>query len=321
MKRFLITGATTPLGREFISACLKDDATEVVLATGIEAPADAWLGHDDPRLEYQQVDLTRRRRLWRLLFGRARELGIEVLVHTATHRTPSASGSHAHALNVDVARTLLSECERHPTIKRLVYRSYAEVYQVDSALADIIDETQPLNFDPSHPQWLRDRVEADLTVCARMGLCALDVAVLRCAECLGPKMGSQLHDYFCSKVCFQPAGYDPMINLLTVEDMANALWLSANSDAIGVFNIPGKDTLPLSEAIHRAGRRRCGVPTPLMRPLYAARRLALGTEFQYQLNHWRFHFNGSLDGRRAAKMLGYEPEVGIDWDALQQGLC
>ena len=39
----------------------------------------------------------------------------------------------------------------------------------------------------------------------------------------------------------------------------------------------------------------------------------LGTDFRYDLNTWRFHFSGVLDGRRAAAVLGYRPTSPIDW--------
>ena len=42
-------------------------------------------------------------------------------------------------------------------------------------------------------------------------------------EALAPGTGSQLYDYLESPVCLRPAGYDPMVNLLTIEDAALAL--------------------------------------------------------------------------------------------------
>jgi hypothetical protein len=33
------------------------------------------------------------------------------------------------------------------------------------------------------------------------------------------------------------------------------------------------------------------------------------------MNRRRFHYSGVLDGRRARKVLGYTPEIPIDWPA------
>jgi nucleoside-diphosphate-sugar epimerase len=225
-----------------------------------------------------------------------------------------------HQLNVDATRELLRLIDRHPTIRQFVVRSYAEVYSASSRQPDILDEDQPLNLDPRAPQWIRDRVEADLVVCTRMGLAPYRIAVLRCAECLAPECGSQLHDYLSSDLCLSPLGFDPMINLATITDIARALVTAARVGAQGVFNIPGADTLPLSEVIAAAGRREVLVPGPLLAPLYRWRQRALGADFHYGLNASRFHINAILDGRRAASVLKYTPTTPLDWTRLRASL-
>jgi nucleoside-diphosphate-sugar epimerase len=71
------------------------------------------------------VDLHRSRDLRTLLFGRARDLGIDTVVHMAEHPDASDDGRSVHALNVDRTRELLHLLERHPTIRRIVYRAAA----------------------------------------------------------------------------------------------------------------------------------------------------------------------------------------------------
>ena len=51
------------------------------------------------------------------------------------------------------------------------------------------DEDAALELDPGAPPWLRDRVEADVTVCAHLAG-PLQIAVLRFAELLA--CGTQL---------------------------------------------------------------------------------------------------------------------------------
>jgi hypothetical protein len=128
-------------------------------------------------------------------------------------------------------------------------------------------------------------------------------------------MGSQLYDYLCAPVCFRPLGFDPIINVISVPDMVAATIAAVRSDAEGIFNIPGFDTLPLSLLIRRWGHRGIGAPGLLLGPLYRLRSAVEGSEFRYDLNHWRFHFNGVLSGRRAERQLGYRPRCGIEWPA------
>ena len=312
--RVLVTGATTPIGAALIRRLLADQTTERVLAVGREpASAAARLLPADPRLTYETVDLRRPRQLRGLLFGTAKELGITAVVHAALHRRAQDSGRAVHELNVEATRELLHLAERHPTIRRLVYRSYAEVYRLVPDKPSIVDEEHPLELDPRAPQWIRDRVEADLTVCARMGLGRLQIAVLRCAECLAPDSGSQLHDYLASRVCLRPLGFDPMVNLISVADLALALTLALAADRQGVFNIPGLDTLPLSRVLARCGRLDVPLPEPLLGPLYRLRSRTIGADFRYDLNTWRFHYSGVLDGTRARERLGYAPRHPIAW--------
>jgi UDP-glucose 4-epimerase len=304
----LVTGATTPVGLAIIRRLLREPGIEAVLCTGAEA--DPVLP-DDPRVSYVQADLTRSRTLRQLLYQPAQSRGVELVIHTALHRRAAdCGGARAHALNVECTRELLHVCERHPTIRRFLYKSGAEVYRVTPELPVLVDEDHPLEMSPGAPQWRRDRVEADLTVCARIGTSSLDIVVLRTAECVEEGTGSQLYDYLQSQVCFLPLGYDPMLNLLSLVDMAEAVCCAARFSGHGIFNVPGRDTLPLSALVRAWGR--IGVPVPgfALSPLYRLRTMTLGAQradFRYDLNRDRLHFDAILDGRRAASALHYEP--------------
>ncbi len=318
MTAVLVTGATTPLGVRLVDQLCRAPDVAHVLAVGIEAEARSRLRPCD-RLTYAQVDLRRDRGIRELMFGPVRELKIDTIVHTPLHRHAGHTGRHIHAINVESTRALLLTAERHPTIRRFVFQSHALIYRVRSDQPSVFAEDHPINFSARAPQWLRDRVEADLTVCARMGMCDLQIAVLRCSECVGPGIGSQLFDYLQSRVCLRPMGFDPMLNLLSVDDTVAALTAAIGTDAQGVFNIPGADTLPLSALIERAGRLDVPVPGPLLRPLYGLRALTRGTQFRYDLNLGRFHFSGVPDGTRARDVLGYVPRHRIDWHGLTSG--
>jgi len=309
----LVTGATTSLGRSLVQALLSAPHVHRVLAVGAEEPARAFPHIASNALVYRRVDLTRRRELHDLLFGLAVDLDVRVVLHSALHRNAREEGPEIHALNVEATRTLLQLAERHPTIRRFVFRSSGGVYRIDPRRAILLTEQDPLELSPSAPQSIRDRVEADLTVCTRVGSSPLAIAVLRCAEILAEGVGSQLFDYLRSRVCFRPIGFDPMLNVLSLEDATRALLAAASASATGVFNVPGADTLPLSRAIELWARVGVPFPGPLLAPLYAVRASAFGMEFRYDLNYRRLHFSAVLDGRRARRELGFEPAVAVCW--------
>lgn len=302
----LVTGATTPLGRAIIDRLLAAPDVGHVLAVG----AEHWgpcLPSDGARFHYEQADLTRPRSVHDLIYGPARTCGVDTVLHGVLHRAPGDRGARVHAVNVDATRLLLQACAHHPQIRRFVLRSGGEVYASRADEPNLLDEDHPLAFDAGAPQWLRDRVEADLVTCARIGTAGPAIAVLRCAEILAAGTGSQLWDYLGSRICLRPLGFDPMINVLSVDDALDAILCALGSDARGVFNIPGFDTLPLSSLIALAGRHDVPVPGPLLAPLYRLRTRTVGFEFRYDLNARRFHTGGILDGSRAHAALGYRP--------------
>jgi UDP-glucose 4-epimerase len=312
--RVLVTGAATAVGRALVASLLAEPSVELVVTVDdASAPAGG-----SPRLLRLSADLSRPREIKNLLQGPIRAHAVDTVVHAALHGSPTHGGRRARALDVEATRELLRLAEEHPTLRRLVYRSSAVVYHTGSDAVEILDEDRPLELSPSAPQWVRDRVEADLAVCAHAGLSRLRIAVLRCAEIFAAGAESQLHDWVRSKVCMRPLGYDPMVELLSLEDATRALTAAVFAHAVGVFNVPGADVLPLSRVAERCGRLDVPVPGPLLHPAYRLRTFVLGTEFRYDMNAGRFHFGAVLDGRRAQEAFGYAPRHPIWWEGNRQ---
>lgn len=314
--RPLVTGATTPLGGSVVRMLLADPEVDHVIATGVEREPPAGILPASPRLSFQRADLTHARTAHDLLFGAVRRLEVDTIIHLATHRSPHGTRT-SRLLDVEASRELLLLAERQPTVRRVLFRSGAEVYAVRHSAPDLLDEDQPLELGRSAPASVRDHVEADLTACAHIGTGRLSVTVLRLAEVLAPGQGSQLWDYLESRVCLRPLGFDPMVNLLSLDDASAAFRLALRAEAAGVFNIPGADTLPLSRITTGWGRMDVPVPGPLLAPLYRLRARVVGLDFRYDLNMRRFHFGGMLDGRRARERLDYRPSHPIDWPTGQ----
>ncbi|TNE86513.1 MAG: NAD-dependent epimerase/dehydratase family protein [Deltaproteobacteria bacterium] len=309
----LVTGATTAIGERLVRALVADTRVRHVIAVGRSPETHALpFAHGD-RLTYVHVDLAKSRRVHELLFGLARDLEIEVVVHLDQHQNAFNKGKRVHQETVEATRSILELSHRHPTIRRVVLKSYAEVYKVSLELPVLVTEDHPLNLDPRAPQYIRDRVEADLTACSRMGFLDAEVVVLRCAEALGPGTGSQLFSFLDAPLALRPAGFDPMVNVATIADIAVALELATHGSGEGVFNVPGFDTLPLSESIRKWGTPCVPAPGPLIRNAYRLRHAVVGAGFSYGINRRRMHYGLVLAGNRAADELGYVPENPVDW--------
>jgi UDP-glucose 4-epimerase len=307
----LITGAT-PVARAIADVLRRQpEPRGVVCVVGHDAsPPSSTAG-----LRYLRADLTNRRDVRDLLFSEDAR-GVDTIVHGALRLDPPAQDARIHELNVRSTRELLAAAEELGSIQRFVFRSFAGVYRLASDEPILIDEDAALDLSPDAPAGQRSRLEADLNVSTRIANSHMRIAVLRCAEVLAPGCGSQLYDYLSSRVCLRPLGYDPMINVLSVLDAARAAVLAAASSASGVFNVPGRDSLPLSELIH--GARRLGVPLPgpLLTPAYRLRSALTSGRFRYALNEARLHYGAILDGSRAQASFGYVPEHSVDLDAL-----
>ncbi len=307
----LVTGAASPMGEHLIDRLLRDSRIGQVIA--VHDPKLSMTLPEGERIKHVALDLRRQRALHDLFFGAAKRLKIDVVVHTSQELKATRGGAKVRALNVESLRSILDFAERHQTIKRLIIRSCVEVYQVQRDLPALIAEHHPLNMSSGAPQWVRDRVEADVTACTRMGISPLEIVVLRMAEILAPGTGSQMFDYLQDPICFRPVGFDPMLNFLTITDAAIAFHKAIHVSRQGVFNIPGADTLPLSAAIESWGR--LGIPTPErgIATYYRLRRRLMGGQFSYGMNRRRFHFSGVLDGSRATDVLRYVPSHPIRW--------
>ncbi len=313
MKAVLVTGAASPMGQQLVRSLLADMRIRHVLAVD-ELPPDRALPFSHAgRLTWLPVDLTRARKVRELLFGAARDLGVEVVVHLSEHVGAYGGGRRVRAHNVEALRSILELVDEHPTIRRLVVKSHAVVYKVSLDLPVQVEEDHPLNLSPGAPQYVRDRVEADLTACARMGLIQCEIVVLRCAEVMAPGSGSQLYDYLDAPVVLRTMGFDPMVNLAHPADIVSALELATHGSGEGVFNIPGYDTLPLSEAARLWGAPVVPLPEMVIRPAYALRHRLMGTEFRYGIHRNQLHLGLVLDGARAARVLGYRPEHAVEW--------
>jgi nucleoside-diphosphate-sugar epimerase len=314
MTRVLVTNVDTPFGEALVSALLAEPTIDLVIGWCSKRRLSS-ASQPDPRLRYEALDVHHDRELWRALYGLARELGVDCVIHDPI----ALRAGHEPALTwhkvTEESRRLLLHCSEHPTIRHFVLRSSADVYRVAPNLPLLIREDHPLDMAASSAR-VRNLVEIDLYSCSRMSERGLKIAVLRCCELLGAGLGSELFDYLCAPVCLRPLGFDPMLGLLSMADAARAFVSSALRGVDGVINISGLDVLPLSRLTALAGRRSLALPGTLLSPLYLVRAWTTGAAFRYPGYASRFHHAGVLDGRHALQTLGYEPRQRIDFAQL-----
>ena len=105
LKNVLVTGADTPVGERLIRRLLMDSRVDEILA--VTSGKDPLPIEASDRLHCIQVDLRRSRRVHSLLFGPARDLKVNAVIHTAMEQSAAREGSSVHAFNVEALRSII----------------------------------------------------------------------------------------------------------------------------------------------------------------------------------------------------------------------
>ena len=307
-RRVLITGVGSTLGRRLTAMLLADDRVARVVGVGEEPDAPRMPGSATARFTYRQVNLLKRRELTALFRSNEFRSGeIDTVVHLAFLHRPEFTSKATHRLNVEGTKHFLDECLAQDGVRKFVFRSSGMVYKLEPHGPVELREGDDLNFDSDRHPIIKDEVDAELLCRAKMDNGRMRIVVLRPSAVVGPGMHTYFNVYLESKVTVRVAGYDPMINIVHVQDVVRAIQLSIFEDVQGIYNVDGLETLPLSELIRRTETKTVPVPEALaVRANRAFRRLRL-TRFHADVDIERLKYSCVLDASKARRELGYEP--------------
>jgi UDP-glucose 4-epimerase len=293
MTKILINGLGSPLGAAVARRLSeRPDVTIIGLAQTLPpAPIGRaeWL---TARLKGRQVA--------ELLRAEA----VEVVIHLdfAGADAPHANREAAIQQNILGSMELFGACAA-AGVHRVVLRSHVGVYGPLPSNPIFITERRPI-LRTGLSGLLRDFSEVEQFAAEfsepHPALC---ISVLRCAHMLGA--WSPLTDYFTRPNPPMLVGFDPCLQLLHIEDAAEAFALAALTPATGAFNIASDDTLALSQAIRTAGQQ----PQSIFEPL-----LGLAATFGggAPLGNWPYavgflRYSCVVDTNRAHSELGWAP--------------
>jgi UDP-glucose 4-epimerase len=248
--RVLVTGAAGFLGRATVARLASDPGVEAVVALDVaDRPArdDAgirWVHHDvcDP------VD--------RLL----EEHRIDAVVHGAYVVRPTRRAETARQVNVDATARLVSAAAA-AGVGRIVYPSSTTIYGAwpQSGFHTEDEDPRPLpGFAYSEHKVEAERIllDGDPTV-----------VVLRACVVVGPGAVNFILSSLRLPILPYPAGADPAMQFLHVDDYTAAVGLALRAERSGLFNIAGGGTVRLSELTGALGTRAVPIPEPLLRRL------------------------------------------------------
>jgi UDP-glucose 4-epimerase len=218
---------------------------------------------------------------------------------------PRMSSEEHHSFNVVGTTRILDCCARY-NVKRVVILSSANVYGPSPDNSNFLTEDAPL-MAASRFSGVRDLIEVDMLAHGFFWKHPhIDTVILRPVHIVGPHIKNAPSNYLRLRHPWVLAGFDPMVQLIHVEDAARALIDALNPQVRGIYNVVGSGEVPLSAIFRELDRTVIPVPHPLARAV-------LGTLFKYRLANFpppeldHIQFLCAVDGSRWEKDVAWKP--------------
>ena len=299
MSKVLITGITSGQGKLVARKLLNRTQHYDVVGVDIH-PWD-----DRPRgVTMTMADV--RKRKFEDVIRRERP---DVIVHLGSVRHFKAHPSLRHEVNVNGTRRLLDFAVAHG-VKQVLVVSSSYVYGALPENPYYMDEAFPLNSSRTYPE-MRDLAEMDMLATAYLWHYPdITISVLRPTNVLGAHVRTAIGRYLRAEYVPTVMGFNPMMQFLHEDDMAEAIVLAIEREARGAFNVVGPGAVPLLTAIEEVGSTALPLPE-------IAVRSAISTLFR-----WGFYafppraidfakYQCTLDGTRFREATGFEPRFAL----------
>ena len=296
-KRVVVTGISGRLGRIVARRLHHDLGWQI---TGLDRRAMPGRPKD---IEHHQVDL--RSKKARDVF---RAGDVAALIHLGVMHDPRARPAELYSWNITGTSKLLEYCQAY-RVPKLVLLSSANVYGPRPDNPQFLTEDAPLLAAQRFPA-MRDLVEIDHLVSTFLWRAReTETVILRPVHIVGPVHNAP-SNYL--RIPRPPTllGFDPMVQLVHVQDVAEAIALALAPARRGIYNITGPGEVPLSAVLKELGRSPRLIPHPLAKPfLGLAFALGISSFPVAELDFIRYVC--MVDGRRAAAELGFRPHFGL----------
>jgi UDP-glucose 4-epimerase len=188
---------------------------------------------------------------------------VHTVVHLAFRRAPTPDLEADHELETIGSLHLIHACAA-AGVRKLVLGSSTMVYGPYPDNPAYLEETHPLRGHP-HAHQVRNRVEVEALVAgfARRHP-GTEVTVLRPCWIMGPETWNPVVRYFTRPVVPTLLGYDPMLQLVHEDDVLDAFEKAVRGRHPGVYNVVGREAMPISRLLRLAARRPLPLPAPLV---------------------------------------------------------
>jgi UDP-glucose 4-epimerase len=297
LRKVVITGISGRLGRIVARRLHHDLEWQIV---GLDRRPMQGRPKD---IELHQVDL--RSKKARDVF---RAGDVDALVHLGVMHDPRARPAEIYSWNITGTTKLLEYCQAY-RVPKVVLVSSANVYGPRPDNPQFLTEDAPLLAAQRFPQ-MRDLVEIDHLVSTFLWRAQqVETVILRPVHIVGPVHNAP-SNYLRIERPPVLLGFDPMVQLIHVHDVAESIALALSPERRGIYNLVGPGEVPLSAVLKELGRQPYAIPHPLAKPILSfAFRLGVSSFPVNELDFIRYVC--MVDGRRAAAELGFRPQFGL----------
>ena len=307
MRHLLVTHLDSIIGRRLAKALYHDPDVALVVGVGT-SPTPSYLGAYSEKIYYQRLDLAKARHVHSFfqseLFLRA---GIDSVIHLPFVRERNGERIPGNVSSlVSETRRLIEGVKKHRRIERFVYLSSGFVYRPEPGNGNIVTESDPLDFEAEADPEVRAWIDADLLCQTEQNGSHLKMTILRSATIV-TENGEFLQSPPLRRSA-PPAGFDPMLSLVSERDVARALALALHSDCAGVYNVAGTEVLPHSQ-LRPHTRSAWSLPVAFFGTVASlGQAIGLGSAKDAALQRYGL----VLDTRRATEALGFEPQYRVE---------
>ncbi len=260
--------------------------------------------HMPKDIDIEQVDIRRRR-----VEDVFRRQDLDAVVHLNIMHDPRTRQDEHHQFNI-VGTQKIFELSAENRVPKVIVLSSADVYGPDPRNDQFLTEESALmggqNFEA-----IRDLIALDMfcnTFFWRHP--EIETVILRPVHIVG-SVNNAPSKYLRLEHPPTILGFDPMVQLIHVEDVVTAIEQALTPGIRGVFNIAGPSPVPLSLILKRLGRK----PRPLPEP---ALKMMLKTAWTLKLSDWpvpeldHIKYICMVDDELAREKLGFEHEHDLE---------
>ncbi|MGA9525138.1 MAG: SDR family oxidoreductase [Myxococcaceae bacterium] len=238
-----------------------------------------------------------------------RKGNIKAVIHMGIMHDPRMSEEEHHSFNVIGTTRILDYCARYG-VKKVVVLSSANVYGPSPENSNFLTEEAPL-MAAGRFSGVRDLIEVDMLANGFFWKHPdIQTVILRPVHIVGAMIKNAPSNYLRLKHPWMLAGFDPMVQLIHVEDAARAMIEALRPEARGVYNVVGPGEVPLSSVLRELGHSPIPVPHPLARTV-------LSFMFKYRIAEFptpeldHIQFLCAVDGSRWVSDVEWKPRYSM----------